>query len=87
MLVKRAEMVDVECVARGYLAGSGWKEYRETGSVCGIPLPAGLKESRGCPSRSSLRQPRRRAATTRTSLSSAMRATDRRGAWRRACGI
>lgn len=45
MLVKRAKMIDVECVARGYLAGSGWKEYRETGRVCGIVLPPGLKES------------------------------------------
>jgi phosphoribosylaminoimidazole-succinocarboxamide synthase len=45
MLVKRARMVDVECVARGYLSGSGWKEYQELGSVCGIQLPAGLRES------------------------------------------
>ena len=45
MLVKRARMIDVECVARGYLAGSGWKEYREHGTVCGIQLPAGLRES------------------------------------------
>ena len=45
MLVKRAKMVDVECVARGYLAGSGWKEYKAQGTVCGIPLPAGLRES------------------------------------------
>jgi len=45
MLVKRAKMIEVECVARGYLAGSGWKEYRQSGTVCGIPLPAGLKES------------------------------------------
>jgi len=45
MLVKRAEVVPIECVARGYLSGSGWKEYRETGAVCGIKLPAGLKES------------------------------------------
>ena len=45
MLVKRAKMMDVECVVRGYLAGSGWKEYRETSSVCGISLPPGLKES------------------------------------------
>ncbi len=44
MLVKRARMVEVECVARGYLAGSGWKEYRESGRVCGIPLPAGLRD-------------------------------------------
>lgn len=45
MLVKRARMVEIECVARGYIAGSGWKEYRESGMVCGIRLPAGLKES------------------------------------------
>ena len=45
MLVKRGRMVDIECVARGYLSGSGWKEYRESGSVCGIRLPGGLKES------------------------------------------
>jgi len=45
MLVKRARMIDIECVARGYLSGSGWKEYREHGTVCGIPLPAGLRES------------------------------------------
>ena len=45
MLVKKARSIPVECVVRGYLAGSGWKEYRESGSVCGIPLPAGLKES------------------------------------------
>ncbi|HST78063.1 MAG TPA: phosphoribosylaminoimidazolesuccinocarboxamide synthase, partial [Verrucomicrobiae bacterium] len=40
-----AEMIDIECVARGYLSGSGWKEYQKTGAVCGIKLPAGLKES------------------------------------------
>ena len=45
MLVKKAEMIDIECVARGYLSGSGWKEYQKTGAVCGIKLPAGLKES------------------------------------------
>jgi phosphoribosylaminoimidazole-succinocarboxamide synthase len=45
MWVKRADMFQVECVARGYLAGSGWKEYRQSGAVCGIPLPAGLRES------------------------------------------
>ncbi|MGH2798507.1 MAG: phosphoribosylaminoimidazolesuccinocarboxamide synthase [Solirubrobacterales bacterium] len=43
--VKRLEMYPVECVARGYLSGSGWREYRETGAVCGIELPRGLKES------------------------------------------
>jgi len=44
MLVRRARMVEVECVARGYLAGSGWKEYRAGQTICGIPLPAGLRE-------------------------------------------
>ena len=45
MWVKRAKMIDVECVARGYISGSGWKDYQRTGAICGIPLPAGLKES------------------------------------------
>ena len=45
MLVRRAEMIPVECVARGYLSGSGWKEYRASGTVCGIALPPGLRES------------------------------------------
>jgi phosphoribosylaminoimidazole-succinocarboxamide synthase len=45
MRVKHAKMIDIECVARGYLSGSGWKEYIATGAVCGIPLPKGLKES------------------------------------------
>jgi phosphoribosylaminoimidazole-succinocarboxamide synthase len=45
MLVRKAEVLPVECVVRGYLSGSGWKEYRETGEICGIPLPKGLLES------------------------------------------
>jgi phosphoribosylaminoimidazole-succinocarboxamide synthase len=45
MLVEKTEPLPIECVVRGYLAGSGWKDYRATGSVCGIPLPAGLRES------------------------------------------
>jgi phosphoribosylaminoimidazole-succinocarboxamide synthase len=45
MLIRKANRLDVECVARGYLAGSGWVEYRDTGKVCGIPLPKGLRES------------------------------------------
>ena len=45
MLVKRAEMIDVECVARGYVSGSGWKDYQRSRAICGIPLPAGLLES------------------------------------------
>lgn len=45
MLVKKARVIPFECVVRGYLSGSGWKEYREGGSVCGIPLPTGLVES------------------------------------------
>jgi len=45
MLVVRADMIGVECVVRGYLSGSGWKEYKTNGSVCGIKLPTGLRES------------------------------------------
>jgi phosphoribosylaminoimidazole-succinocarboxamide synthase len=49
MWVKRAEMFQVECVARGYLVGSGWKDYQKTGAVCGIALPPGLRESDALP--------------------------------------
>jgi phosphoribosylaminoimidazole-succinocarboxamide synthase len=45
MIVTRTEPLPVECVVRGYITGSGWKDYRATGAVCGIPLPAGLQES------------------------------------------
>jgi phosphoribosylaminoimidazole-succinocarboxamide synthase len=49
MLVQRAEMFPVECVVRGYISGSAWKEYKATGQVCGINLPAGLNESDAFP--------------------------------------
>jgi phosphoribosylaminoimidazole-succinocarboxamide synthase len=49
MLVKRASMFPVECVARGYLAGSGWKDYQATQALCGIPLPAGLEDGSRLP--------------------------------------
>jgi phosphoribosylaminoimidazole-succinocarboxamide synthase len=49
MLVQPAEVVPIECVARGYITGSGWKEYRASRSVCGIPLPEGLIESQQLP--------------------------------------
>src|SRR5580692_5295752 len=49
MLVRRAEMFPVECVVRGYVSGSAWKEYKATGRVCGIELPAGLRESDALP--------------------------------------
>jgi phosphoribosylaminoimidazole-succinocarboxamide synthase len=45
MLVRKAEVVPFECVVRGYLSGSGWKDYRRTGAVCGVALPPGLRES------------------------------------------
>ena len=45
MLCRRTRPVPIECVARGYLSGSGWKEYQKTGSVCGVKLPSGLRES------------------------------------------
>jgi phosphoribosylaminoimidazole-succinocarboxamide synthase len=49
MLVRKARRLDAECIARGYLAGSGWKEYQQSGSICGIPLPPGLRESERLP--------------------------------------
>ena len=49
MIVKRAQMFPVECVARGYISGSGWKDYLQTGAICGIPIPAGLIESARLP--------------------------------------
>lgn len=49
MFVKKTKPLAIECIVRGYLAGSGWKEYQKTGSVCGIKLPAGLKESSQLP--------------------------------------
>src|SRR5437764_11140368 len=45
MVVRRAEMLPVECIVRGYLSGSAWKEYRTSGTMHGVPLPAGLQES------------------------------------------
>jgi phosphoribosylaminoimidazole-succinocarboxamide synthase len=49
MLVRRADVIKVECVARGYITGSGWKDYQKTGAVCGIRLPVGLVESQRLP--------------------------------------
>jgi phosphoribosylaminoimidazole-succinocarboxamide synthase len=45
MLVRKTQPLPIECVARGYVSGSGWKEYKASGTICGIPLPAGLQES------------------------------------------
>jgi phosphoribosylaminoimidazole-succinocarboxamide synthase len=45
MLVRKTEPIPIECVVRGYIVGSGWKDYQKTQSICGIPLPAGLRES------------------------------------------
>src|SRR5438270_8080719 len=45
MLVRKTKPLPIECVVRGYVSGSGWKDYRATGKICGIPLPAGLRES------------------------------------------
>jgi phosphoribosylaminoimidazole-succinocarboxamide synthase len=49
MWVKKTQPLPVECIVRGYLAGSGWKDYQNTGTVCGIPLPAGLREAERLP--------------------------------------
>ena len=45
MLVKKAELIELECIVRGYISGSGWKDYQKTGNICGIKLPEGLQES------------------------------------------
>lgn len=50
MLVKKARRIDIECVVRGYISGSAWNEYKESGTVCGEPMPSGLKESDILPS-------------------------------------
>ena len=49
MLVRKTDPLPIECIVRGYLSGSGWIEYQEKGSICGIPLPSGLKESEQLP--------------------------------------
>ncbi len=49
MIVKKAKVIPIECIVRGYLSGSGWKEYQKSGTVCGIKLPEGLKESEKLP--------------------------------------
>jgi len=49
MLVRKTKPLPVECIVRGYLSGSGWKEYRESGQICGLTLPSGLKESEKLP--------------------------------------
>jgi phosphoribosylaminoimidazole-succinocarboxamide synthase len=49
MWVKKAEVLPIECIVRGYLVGTGWKDYQKTGQVCGIPLPKGLKEAEKLP--------------------------------------
>jgi phosphoribosylaminoimidazole-succinocarboxamide synthase len=49
MLVKKAEPIAAECIVRGYITGSGWKDYQKTGAICGIELPSGLKESESFP--------------------------------------
>jgi phosphoribosylaminoimidazole-succinocarboxamide synthase len=48
-LVRKTKVVPIECVARGYVAGSGWKDYRESGIICGVPLPAGLRQCERLP--------------------------------------
>jgi phosphoribosylaminoimidazole-succinocarboxamide synthase len=69
MLCRRTEVFPVECVVRGYLSGSAWKEYQSSGRVCGIPLPAGLRESEMLPDPSSHLRPRRKLVTISTFLS------------------
>ena len=73
MLVERLEMVQVECVVRGYITGSGWKDYQATGEICGIELPGGLQESEQLPEPifTPATKAEHRATTTRTWTSTA----------------
>ena len=64
MLVKPAQIYPIECVVRGYLTGSAWKDYQETGSVCGIALLPGMAESEKLPEPFSARRPRHPQAST-----------------------
>jgi phosphoribosylaminoimidazole-succinocarboxamide synthase len=68
MYVRKARRIDIECVVRGYLAGSGWKEYREQGTLAGLPLPPGLVET-ACRNPASPHRRRTTAGTTRISRS------------------
>ena len=63
MLVRKLNIVPIQCIVRGYLAGSGWKEYQQSGTVCGMQLPAGLREADKLPEPIFTPRPRRRAAT------------------------
>jgi hypothetical protein len=70
IVVKKFTPLGIEAIVRGYLIGSGWKDYQRTGAVCGIALPAGLREAQNCRRCCSRRRRRRRPArTTRTSRS------------------
>lgn len=59
VLVRKAERIDFECIARGYIIGSGWNDYQKTGEVCGIKLPVGLQMAQELRLRSSPRRPKR----------------------------
>ena len=69
MLVRKAEMLQIECIVRGYITGSAWKEYKSSGTMHGASLPAGLQESSKLPEPVFTPSTRRRPATTRTSRS------------------
>ena len=66
MIVKKAKPLAIECIVRGYLSGSGWKEYKKSQTVCGIRLPAGLAESAELPEPIFTRRRRPKPAMTRT---------------------
>ena len=82
--VKRLEMLPVECIVRGYITGSGWKDYQRSGSVSGVGCPRACRSPSSCPSRSSRRRRRRRRGTTRRSTSREAGRARRLGRARRA---
>ena len=88
ILAERLEMAPVECVVRGYITGSGWKDYQASGAICGIELPDGLEESQQLPG-ADLHARRRRptwATTTRTSTSTARPRSSATARCSRSCG-
>ena len=82
MLCRKTRVLPVECIARGYLAGSGWKDYQRTGQVCGIDLPPGLANGSQLPEPLFTPSTMPTPATTRTSASSKARPSSARTPWR-----
>jgi phosphoribosylaminoimidazole-succinocarboxamide synthase len=85
MVVRRLTPLPVEAIVRGYLIGSGWKDYRQSGAVCGIALPPGLRQADRLPSPSTRRRPRPRSAVTTRTWTSPTPSSSSAERWRNRC--